>query len=174
MLVRIQIIGYSGSGKSTLAKLLGEFYNIPYLHLDNTHFHGDWIEYSVEEQSKIVRDFLEANDNWVIDGNYTRIAPERFFQSDITIFLSYNRFYCYKMCRRRYIENKGKIRESCPCEEKFDNEFRKWILFDGRTKERHKKLLENLKKSPGQKYIFKNKNELDGWLKSIGVLIKIN
>ena len=100
--MKIQIIGYAGSGKSTLAKKLGLFYNIPYLHLDNVQFYGNWQERSKAEQNKIVDEFLNNNDEWVIDGNYSIVSSKRFEISDITIFLSYNRFYCYRMCKRRY------------------------------------------------------------------------
>ena len=109
--MKIQIIGYSGSGKSNLAWRLASHYNIPCLHLDGVQFYGNWDIRDDDEQNNIVRDFLAKNDNWVIDGNYSRIAPERFTQSDITIFLNYNRFYCYRKARQRAIENRGKIRK---------------------------------------------------------------
>ena len=166
--MKIQIIGYSGSGKSTLAKKLGLFYNIPYLHLDNVQFYGDWQERSIEEQNKIVDKFLKENDNWVIDGNYSKVSPIRFEISDITILLNYNRFYCYKMCKNRYKMYKDTPRESCPCMEKFDLEFKKWILFSGRTKKRKQKHLINLNKTNGKKLIFNNLKQLNDWLESIG------
>lgn len=171
--MKIQIIGYSGSGKSTLAKKLGKYYNIPVLHLDNVKFYGDWQERTFMEQSEIVKKFLEDNSSsWIIDGNYSKLARERFLQADIVIFLNYNRFYCYKMARRRYLDNKGKNRDSCPCIEKFDYEFKKWILFDGRTKKIKKQHLINLQSCRGKKYIFKNKKELERFLETD--LLKIN
>lgn len=162
--MKIQIIGYAGSGKSTLAKRLGEHYNINYIHLDNVQFYGNWETRSIEEQTFIVDKFLTENENWVIDGNYSRVSPIRFEISDITIFLNYNRFYCYKMARKRYKENKNKTRESCPCKEKLDLSFRYWILYSGRTKKRKQKHLDNLNKTKGQKLIFNNKKELEEWL----------
>ena len=166
--MKIQIIGYSGSGKSTLAKKLGLFYNIPYLHLDNVQFYGDWQERTLEEQNEIVNKFIQENNNWVIDGNYSKVSPIRFEISDITIFLNYNRFYCYKKCKERYKLHKDSPRESCPCKEKFDLEFKKWILFNGRTKQRRKKHIENLNKTNNQKLIFNNLKQLNKWLKEIG------
>ncbi len=166
--MKIQIIGYCGSGKSTLAKKLGLFYNIPYLHLDNVQFYGDWQERTIEQQNEIVNKFLQENENWIIDGNYSKVSPIRFEISDITIFLNYNRFYCYKMCKRRYKLYKDSHRESCPCKEKFDFEFRKWILYEGRTKQRRKKHIDNLTKTNGTKLIFSNLKQLNKWLKEIG------
>ena len=166
--MKIQIIGYSGSGKSTLAKKLGLFYNIPYLHLDNVQFYGDWQERSTKEQNQIVDKFLQENDNWIIDGNYSKVSPIRFEISDITIFLNYNRFYCFKKCKERYKMYKDTPRESCPCKEKLDKDFKKWILFEGRTKKRREKHLINLNKTKGKKLIFNNLKELSNWLKEIG------
>ena len=162
--MKIQIIGYSGAGKSTLAKKLGEYFKIPYLHLDNVQFYGDWQERSKEEQNAIVNNFLKENENWVIDGNYSVVAPSRFENSDITIFLKYNRFFCYYMCRKRYYKYRNTSRESCPCKEKFDFKFKKWILFTSRTKKMKKKYYTNLNKTKGLKLIFKNRRQLNKWL----------
>lgn len=166
--MKIQIIGYSGSGKSTLAKMLGTFYNIPYLHLDNVQFYGDWEERTKEEQNEIVNQFLKDNEEWVIDGNYSVVAPSRFEDSDVTIFLNYNRFFCFRMCKKRYKMYKNSSRESCPCKEKFDFKFKKWILYEGRTKKRRQKHLSNLNKTKGEKFIFNNRKQLNLWLKEIG------
>lgn len=164
--MKIQIIGYSGSGKSTLAKLLANYYNIPYLHLDNVHFYGNWQERTLDLENEMVDNFLKDNENWVIDGNYSKVGSARFNISDITIFLNYNRFYCYKMCKKRYKSNLNSSRESCPCVEKFDLEFKKWILYKGRTKKRKNKHIENLNKTNGLKLVFKKKKELNTWLLS--------
>ncbi|MBO7508145.1 MAG: AAA family ATPase, partial [Clostridia bacterium] len=99
--MKIEVIGYAGSGKSTLAKTLADIYNIPVLHLDNTKFFGDWQERTVEEQTKIVQDFLDANENWVIDGNFTKICPQRFEMTDMTIYLNFNRFKCFWSAYKR-------------------------------------------------------------------------
>lgn len=165
--MRIQIIGYSGSGKSHLAKKLARLFNIPCLHLDNVQFYGDWQIRSLEEKNLIVRNFLAENENWVIDGNYYNVAPERFEMSDITIYLNFNRFYCYKKAKFRYKKYKGIHRDSNPCVEKFDFKFRKWVFWSGRKKERRKRMLNLLNKTSGEKYMFKNLKQLNNWLDSI-------
>ena len=166
--MKIQIIGYSGSGKSTLARKLADFYGIPCLHLDCVQFYGDWEERSKEEQTKIVRDFMAENESWVIDGNYSHVATERFSMSDLTVYLNYNRFYCYRKARERYRTYKGRARESCPCNEKFDLTFRRWLLWDGRTRARRKKNLAHLAATKGEKRMFRNVKELSAWLREIG------
>ena len=85
--MKICIIGFSGSGKSTLAKRLAKFYNIAHLHLDSVHFLPNWIERNDDDMEKIVNDFMKENNSWIIDGNYRRIAKDRFNNADIIIFL---------------------------------------------------------------------------------------
>ena len=166
--MKIQIIGYSGSGKSTLAKKLSEFYNIPRLYLDTLKYYGNWEERSREDIRKDLQFFLDNNDSWIIDGNYSSVCPSRFEESDITIYLNYNRFFCYRMCKKRYKMYKDVPRESCNCKEKLDKQFKRWILWEGRTNKVKKKHLDNLNKTKGQKLIFKNRRELNKWLEEIG------
>ena len=158
--MKIQIIGYSGSGKSTLAQKLGEIAGIPVLHLDSTHFYGDWQERTAEEQAEIVRDFLAANDSWVIDGNFTSVATERFSMTDMTVFLDFNRLFCFFSAYRRSRKYRGQARPDLGVVEKFDHSFRRWLLIDGRTKERKRKHLSNLNATSGQKVVLKNRRQV--------------
>ena len=158
--MKIQIIGYAGSGKSTLARTLSEIANIPVLHLDNTHFYGDWQERDAEEQSAIVRAFMADNDSWVMDGNYTSVATERFEMTDMTIFLDFPRWRCFWAAYRRSRKYRGIPRPDLPCGEKFDRSFRRWLLIDGRTRERRQKHLHNLNATVGQKVILKNRHQV--------------
>ena len=162
--MKIQIIGYSGSGKSTLARELGDIAHIPVLHLDSTHFYGDWQERTAEEQTEIVRAFLDTNDSWVIDGNFTSIATERFEMTDMTIFLDFPKWYCFWSAYRRSRKYRGQARPDLGCMEKFDRSFRRWILIDGRTRERKKKHLANLNATSGQKVVLKNRRQVKAFL----------
>lgn len=134
--MRIQIIGYSGSGKSTLARRLGKQYGLPVLHLDTVQFYGNWSERSLEEQNALVQQFLDRNESWVIDGNYSHVCPQRFSMADVCIFLDFARLPCLAGCLRRYGQFYGKARPSLGCKEKFDAEFLWWILWEGRTRAR--------------------------------------
>ena len=165
--MKIQIIGFSGSGKSTLAKRLSKLYNIPCLYLDNTRFYGNWQERTREEQAEIVRKFLDENDSWVIDGNYQKICPERFEMSDMTIFLDFNRFACYKAAKKRAKEHKIVARESCACPDKWDLSFRWWLLVKGRTLRRRKKIKERLNQTKGRKVVLKNRNQVETFLQEL-------
>ena len=169
--MKISIIGYSGSGKSTLASKLGVFYDVPVLYLDKVQFLPDWVDRDEEEAKNIIKDFLNNNqDGWVIDGNYTkRYLEERLSQSDKIIFLNFNRFICFYRALKRRIIYRGKNRESMTvgCDEKFDYGFMKWILIDGRTKQR-KQSYENIKNTYKEKFIeIKNQKQLDKYINSI-------
>ena len=172
--MKIQVIGYSGSGKSTIAKTLAEMYNIPVLYLDNVKFYGDWQEKSDEEQTEIVQKFLDENDSWVIDGNYSKICPQRFEISDMTIYMNFNRIKCFFAAYKRAKKHKYVHRESCACNDKFDKEFIKWLLIDGRTKERRQKIVENLNKTKGRKVVLKNRRQVKKFLNSIQEELKQN
>lgn len=162
--MKIQIIGYSGSGKSTLAQKLGQISDIPVLHLDSTHFYGDWQERTADEQAKIVREFIASNDSWVIDGNFTSVATERFGMTDITIFLDFPRWRCFWAAYRRSLKFRGQARPDLGMVEKFDRSFRRWLLVDGRTKERKQKHLDNLNATSGQKVVLKNRRQVQKYL----------
>ena len=169
--MKISIVGYSGSGKSTLASKLGVFYDVPVLYLDKVQFLPNWIDRDEQEAKDIIKKFLDDNQNgWIIDGNYIkRHLDERLSQSDKIIFLNFNRFVCFFRALKRRIIYKGKSRESMTigCDEKFDYSFMKWILIDGRTKQRKEKYLE-IKNTYKDKFIeIKNQKQLDEFVDSI-------
>lgn len=159
--MKIVIIGYSGSGKSTLAKTLSNHYNIPVLHLDSVNFLPGWQERNKDEFNQIVRQFIDENSSWIIDGNYHRIAPERFLEADQLFFLNYNRFFCLKSVIKRYKENKGKARCDMAegCKEKIDFTFLYWVFLKGRNKIRRNRLM-NYAKNHKNSLVFKNRRQL--------------
>lgn len=168
--MKISIIGYSGSGKSTLSKTLAKHYNIPVLHMDSIHFLENWQERDNDEFNKIVRKFISDNESWIIEGNYRNIAPERHEQSDLLIFLNYNRFFCYRSAKKRYKMYKDKTRDDMAlgCDEKFDKEFKLWLLYKGRTRKRAQRLNEIAKKHPNS-LIFTNRKQLFKYYKEKGI-----
>ncbi len=92
--MKIAVLGYSGSGKSTLARRLGEYFQVPVLHLDVVNFLPGWRERDGEEGRAMVRAFMEG-DGWVIDGNYRRLLEaERLAGADWIIFMDFPRRVC--------------------------------------------------------------------------------
>jgi adenylate kinase family enzyme len=172
--MKIAVIGYSGSGKSTLAKKLGNIYNIPVLHLDKIQFEANWKERYIETSKKMVREFLEENHNWVIDGNYTNLLrDQRLEEADLIIYMCFSRWTCFRQAFKRYLENKGKTRECMAdgCNEKFDYEFIKWILLDGRSKDKKKQYADTVSKYNEKVTILSNSKDTKLFCKELWVKI---
>lgn len=168
--MKVAIIGYSGSGKSTLAIQLGDIYKCPVLHLDKVHFVENWIERDDETARVLVKEFMDKNDGWVIDGNYTNLLREqRLKEADMIVFMYFSRLTCLYQAYNRYKSYKGKTRESMAdnCSEKFDFEFIKWIIFGGRSTEKKKQYAETIRKYNQKIAILRNKKETDSFLKRI-------
>lgn len=165
--MRIAIIGYSGSGKSTLCRFLGEKYGIPMLHFDTVHFLQNWEVRAAAEKEKIVRDFLDKNENWCIDGNYSKIFfDERMEKADFIVVMLFNRINSLWRVWKRFRMYKGRSRPDMTegCDEKLDFEFVRWVLFDGRKKEsraRYKKVICDYK---NKVVVIKNQKQLNNFM----------
>ena len=168
--MKIVILGYSGSGKSTLARNLSEKYNIPVLHFDTVQFLPNWEIRVQEEKERMTKDFLDANDAWVIDGNYSKLSYQRRMEeADVIILLLFNKISCLYRVTRRYLKYKDSTRPDMAegCNEKLDWEFIKWILRDGRTEESRQRYQGVLARYPEKTILIKNQSQLDDVQKRI-------
>ena len=162
--MRISIIGYSGAGKSTAARMLGEKLGIPVLHLDTVYHMPGWQVRPNEESIDIVSKFMTDNDSWIMDGNYKAIIQQqRFEQSDIIIFFDFDRITCFCRAFGRYLKYRGKSRPDMTqgCNEKFDLEFARWILKDGRTPQKVQGYKNMCQKYADKVVIIRNQRQLD-------------
>lgn len=167
--MKIAIIGYSGSGKSTLAKKLSEIYNCPLLYLDTIQFEANWKIRDIDEGRLMVGEFLK-NDSWIIDGNYREFLQEKRLQdADKIIFMNFPRRICFPKAFKRYLHYKNKTRESMAdgCNEKFDLEFIKWLLFEGRKKSIKNHYNEICKCYKDKITIFRNNKDVENFLASL-------
>ena len=167
--MKIAIIGYSGSGKSTLAKKLSEIYNCPLLYLDTIQFEANWKIRDIDEGRLMVGEFLK-NDSWIIDGNYREFLQEKRLQdADKIIFMNFPRRICFPQAFKRYLNYKNKTRESMAdgCNEKFDLEFIKWLLFEGRKKSIKNHYNEICKCYKDKITIFRNNKDVENFLASL-------
>ncbi len=167
--MKIAIIGYSGSGKSTLAKKLSEIYNCPLLYLDTIQFEANWKIRDIDEGRLMVGEFLK-NDSWIIDGNYREFLQEKRLQdADKIIFMNFPRRICFPQAFKRYLHYKNKTRESMAdgYNEKFDLEFIKWLLFEGRKKSIKNHYNEICKCYKDKITIFRNNKDVENFLASL-------
>ena len=166
--MRIAIIGYSGSGKSTLAGLYGKALRLPVLHLDTTQFLPGWKERPTEERAAMVRRFLDENETWVIDGNYSGVFfEERMEKADRIVFLNFNRFSCLYRAWKRKVQYTGRTRPDMAegCSEKMDMEFMQWILWKSRTKRAKNRYRSLQEKYPEKFVMLRTQKELTAYIR---------
>ena len=80
--------------------------------------------------------------------------------------MDFPRLTCLRQAYGRYLRNRRRTRESMAdgCEEKFDFEFFKWILFDGRDS-RHRAHYQNIcRVYAGKVTICRNRKDADAFV----------
>ena len=165
--MKISIMGYSGAGKTTLANQLAAQYGCGVLHLDRVNFTRGWRERDrVEAQQLLEETLVQAA--WVIDGNYANLCMDRrLAQSDRIILLLFPRRICFIRAFRRYLRCRGRTRPDMGegCEEKFDLEFAKWILWKGRSRQQRERLLGYARKYPEKAVVIRSPGQLRRFFK---------
>jgi adenylate kinase family enzyme len=86
---RICILGPSNSGKSTLAEAIAKKSGLKAIHLDQLHHlpNTNWKPRPADEFLAL-HDKAIASDQWVIDGNYSKLFPQRFQRATGIILLN--------------------------------------------------------------------------------------
>ena len=89
-------------------------------------------------------------------------------EADQIIFLNFSPLTCLFRAFKRYLTYRGKVRESMAdgCQEQFNWEFIRWILWDGRSKsakERYKWVQETY---PDKVVILRSQKEIDYFIKT--------
>lgn len=168
--MKIVVIGYAGSGKSTMSKRIAQKYNLPLLYLDCVHFLPNWGKREPQEEREIVSQFINDNDDWIIDGNYFDVLfDERLEKADKIVVFKFGRLSCLYRAYKRSIEYRDKPRESMnpECNEIMDLDFIKHILFDRNSE---KQVYENvISKYSNKVTVINNQKELDKFNLELGV-----
>lgn len=121
---KIIVIGPSGAGKSTFSRKLNKIINVPIYHLDNLFWKVDKTHIEKDLFDLKLNEILEQ-DEWIIDGDYSRTYEIRFKNADTIFFLNYDLNTCLKGVEARI----GHKREDIPwVESEFDPEFKSWII----------------------------------------------
>lgn len=157
---RVVILGCSGSGKSTLARALGEKTGLPVVHGDKLFWHSGWVESTKEEiDEKLTA--AAGEENWIIDGNYTRTLPQRLERCDTVMYLDLPRWVCMFSIFKRFVTNIGKVRPDMPegCPEGLDWEFICWVWNFNKT--HRNRLYQLIEQYPGKEvHIFKTRRQV--------------
>lgn len=160
------ILGYSGSGKSSFSTELSKLTNIKETHLDKLYFNPNWIEVNKEEFESRIQEILK-NNQWIIEGNYSRFAKNRLTDADIIYIFNFNRFKCFYNLIKRRIKYHKKVRESSAdgCIEKLDFKFIWYALYTSRNKRRKHHYKRIIKESEKKVIVFKNHKQVSKYLK---------
>ncbi|HET8726325.1 MAG TPA: AAA family ATPase [Alphaproteobacteria bacterium] len=99
---RIMICGPSNSGKSTLAVAIGGKLGIPAVHLDLLQHlpNTDWQPRPADE-FRALHDAAILADAWAMDGNYSRLMPQRLARATGIILLGDHRWANFARYLRR-------------------------------------------------------------------------
>ena len=78
----------------------------------------NWIERDDETAKAMVKEFMDKNDNWVIDGNYTNLLREqRLREADMIVFMRFSRLTCLRQAIKRYKHTRKdpeSMADNCP------------------------------------------------------------
>lgn len=167
-LKKIAIIGCSGSGKTTLSLQLANILKLPVIHLDQYYWLPNWQERPFEEFYTIHNNLCEQ-DEWIMEGTYTRALYPRIFHADMIIFLNLSRYQCIKRVLKRLMLNYGKtcnsVSKNCP--ERFDIKFLRWVWnFNKRSRNLILQIL-NENKDEKMVHILKSQNDIDEFVRSM-------
>ena len=130
---RIMVCGTSNTGKSTLAVALGNRLDRPVVHLDQLHFqpYTDWRERPAEEFAALHRQAI-AGDDWVMEGNYSRVIGERLGRATGIILLSSNRWVNFaRYLRRTLLERDSRLGNLAGNRDSLKWSMVTWVLAQG-------------------------------------------
>ena len=85
---RIAVVGATGSGKTTLARTLAQQLNIPHIETDSLYWGPRWTPIPLEEFRHRM-DTATRGEQWVIDGNYSKVRDLVWGRADTLVRLDY-------------------------------------------------------------------------------------
>ncbi|RYE57936.1 MAG: AAA family ATPase [Hyphomicrobiales bacterium] len=86
---RIMIMGPSNSGKSTLAMAMGERLGVPVVYMDRLrHLPNTNWEVRADDEFDRLHDEAILADEWIIEGNYSHLTPQRFARATGALVLT--------------------------------------------------------------------------------------
>jgi len=145
---RIVVFGNSGSGKTTLARVLTSRYGLAHLDLDSLAWDSPGVRRSLTESASAIRDFIDENSEWVIEGCYGDLLEQVLPYASEMRFLNPGVEACIANCRARPWEP-----EKYPSKEAQDQKLEfllDWVReYESRTDEyslaRHRELFEGFR-----------------------------
>ena len=105
---------YGRGGKTSLSRALGDQTGLPVIELDAIFWQPNWVERDHDDMLKIVKSRIaEAEDGWIIEGNYRRIRPHVLPMADTVIWLNLPRWSTTLRVAKRTFMNAFKRTQIC-------------------------------------------------------------
>ena len=144
---RIMVLGPSNAGKSTLAVALSKKLDLPVIHLDQLQHlpHTNW-EPRTESEFAALHDDAIQGDQWVMEGNYTRLMPKRFERATGVVLISSNKWLRLgRYLRRTFTHPSRRAGQLEGGQDHLKWEMIQWILFKPpRNTKRYKSMIEQV------------------------------
>ena len=86
---RFSVVGTTGSGKTTVARQISSRLKLPFIELDALYWDENWTGVSDQVFRERVISAAKA-EQWVIDGNYSRIRSLVWQRADTVVYLDYS------------------------------------------------------------------------------------
>lgn len=83
------MIGTTGSGKTTLARHVADCLGCRHIELDAINWQPNWTELPIDDFRAAVAEAVSA-ENWVLDGNYSRVRDIVWERADTIVWLNYS------------------------------------------------------------------------------------
>lgn len=97
----IYILGASGSGKTTLSCNISKLLNKKHLELDSIYWKNNWEESSISEFRDLVHEYISKNEDFIIDGNYSKVRDIILPYVNTIIWLNYTKeIHIYRVLKR--------------------------------------------------------------------------
>lgn len=127
---RICIFGPSNAGKSTLAVALGQKLGISPVHLDAlAHLPNTAFRRRPEEDFHALQGKVYARDEWIVDGNYSDLLPERLARATGFILLSDNRVSNFGRYLKRTFFEPDRLGQPQGAVERLNWDMVSWVLW---------------------------------------------
>jgi adenylate kinase family enzyme len=132
---RVVVLGSSGAGKSTFADALARCTGLPVVHLDELYWKPGWVETPTDEW-RAVQETAVADDEWIVDGNYSATIDVRLPRADTVILLDLGRVRCVARVVWRTVRHHGRSRTAAGCPDRFDGDFLRHFVWTYPTRSR--------------------------------------
>ncbi len=173
---KIIVVGATGSGKSTLCKKLSAKLNYPYIQLDLLFWKPNWQSSTDEEFFPKIENVIKENNQWVLDGNYSRTMKITWPMADTVIWIDYPFWVVFYQNFTRAIKRSITREELWPNTNNRESIIRlfskdsilKWLVQTyPRMKQRYETAINDPQNSHLQFYRLKSRNEVSKFLINI-------